>query len=257
MADGRAGKGVTAPRDTRTARFLEGFRQRLGTVMVITSLVLLIVVSVVAIVAATSSERGETTRLVFAAVVPLVGTWVGTVLAYYFGRENFESAATQTRETVEQALGTPPARVVSDEMLPRDRMVAPPGFADEAAARAMALRDVEALMTARGVNRTPLLTDGDVAMFVIHESAILRFAMNASVTSPDFGDRTVGDLLDDTVASASATAFEVVGPTATIADARAKVKTSSNCKDVFVTDTGARDGKVIGWLTNSDLARLP
>jgi hypothetical protein len=51
------------------------------------------------------------TRLVFAAVVPLIGTWVGTLLAYNFSRENFEAASQATKDTYAAAsslsTGTP------------------------------------------------------------------------------------------------------------------------------------------------------
>ena len=42
------------------------------------------------------------TETVFSSVLPLFGTWVGTVLAFYFSRENFETAATRTQELVER-----------------------------------------------------------------------------------------------------------------------------------------------------------
>ena len=34
----------------------------------------------------------ETMKYVFATLVPLFASWVGTVLAFYFGRENFDIA---------------------------------------------------------------------------------------------------------------------------------------------------------------------
>jgi hypothetical protein len=41
---------------------------------------------------------------VFNILVPVFASWVGTVLAYYFGRENFQTANEQTRETNRQVL---------------------------------------------------------------------------------------------------------------------------------------------------------
>ena len=45
-----------------------------------------------AVLIVNSAEEAEMQRLVFTTVLPLIGTWVGTVLAFYFSRENFESA---------------------------------------------------------------------------------------------------------------------------------------------------------------------
>jgi branched-subunit amino acid permease len=36
----------------------------------------------------------------FHVVLPVFASWVGTILAFYYGRENFESANTQIREII-------------------------------------------------------------------------------------------------------------------------------------------------------------
>lgn len=59
--------------------------------------------SIVALaVAANSSQAAllQTTQMVFASVLPLLGTWVGTVLAFYFSRENFEAANKSVQDLV-------------------------------------------------------------------------------------------------------------------------------------------------------------
>ena len=35
-------------------------------------------------------SRSDAARLVFGSLLPLLGTWVGTVLAFYFAKANFE-----------------------------------------------------------------------------------------------------------------------------------------------------------------------
>ena len=50
----------------------------------------------------------------------------------------------------------------------------------------------------------------------------------------------------------SATAF--VRLDATLADARAKIEATSDCQDVFVTDTGDKDETLRGWLSNTRIA---
>lgn len=39
-----------------------------------------------------ANDKAATSRLVLTSVLPVLGTWVGTVLASYFARENFEAA---------------------------------------------------------------------------------------------------------------------------------------------------------------------
>jgi hypothetical protein len=68
-------------------------RQLLAITIVSLSVVVIVVASGLAIgFAPSGAERTEATRLVFTSVLPLLGTWVGTVLAFYFARENLRTA---------------------------------------------------------------------------------------------------------------------------------------------------------------------
>lgn len=49
--------------------------------------------------------------------------------------------------------------------------------------------------------------------------------------------------------------FTAVHSSATLADARAAMANIPHCKDIFVTQDGQKTGTVLGWLTNSELAR--
>jgi hypothetical protein len=42
---------------------------------------------------------------------------------------------------------------------------------------------------------------------------------------------------------------------ATVRDARAALRATKHCKDVFVTEGGSRGDKMVGWMTDTDLAR--
>lgn len=50
------------------------------------------------------AANAETAKYVFAAILPLLGTWVGTVLAHYFQKENL-AAATQSITTLASKVG--------------------------------------------------------------------------------------------------------------------------------------------------------
>jgi len=49
-------------------------------------------------------------------------------------------------------------------------------------------------------------------------------------------------------------AIAFVPEKATIADARTAMTSIENCNDVFLTASGRRDERAIGWLTNTLLA---
>src|SRR5829696_2303043 len=80
--------GPSSPRDAAIRRWL-------AAGIVGASILGIVVVSIVAISTA-GKTRAETSRLVFSSVLPLPGTWVGTVLAFYFARENLAAATEST-----------------------------------------------------------------------------------------------------------------------------------------------------------------
>src|SRR5205807_7605252 len=93
----------------------------LAIAMVSLSVIGIAVASGLAIVFATATSRAETTRLVFTAVLPLLGTWVGTVLAFYFARENLQDATESTLRLTERG---DPRTPVQQAMIPRAQTTA-------------------------------------------------------------------------------------------------------------------------------------
>src|SRR5215208_905627 len=100
-------KGWSSPSDASIRRWLAaGF--------VGASILGIVVISIVAISAA-GKTRAETSRLVFSSVLPLLGTWVGTVLAFYFARENFQAATESTLRLAGIETATPVTQVMVRE----------------------------------------------------------------------------------------------------------------------------------------------
>src|SRR6266576_4938414 len=66
-------------------------RELIAITVTFVSLLAVIILTFVTI--RTSDRASDTARQVLATVLPLIGTWVGTVLAFYFSKENFEAAA--------------------------------------------------------------------------------------------------------------------------------------------------------------------
>jgi hypothetical protein len=82
--------------------------------------------AVVAILAADKGQRDSITRLVFVSVLPLFGTWVGTILAFYFASRNLETATASTlnlAQATARLAGIPTAAtLVTERMIPRAEM---------------------------------------------------------------------------------------------------------------------------------------
>src|SRR5438105_1698945 len=137
--------------------------------------ILLLVAATLAGAALSKTESfTQTAQYVFNALLPLLGTWVGTVLAYYFSKSNFEAASQSVERmvslTVEQKLGK---LSVDKEMIPLGRITAytiPP----LKSAKDVLLKD---LMPKFGGNitRLPILDDKGVVQYIVHQSGVSKF----------------------------------------------------------------------------------
>jgi len=226
-----------------------GVRAALAVVIVVLSVLGVSVVSMTALLTAEDAEgRAEAGRLVFASVLPLVGTWVGTVLAFYYARDNLQAA---TESTLALRAGATARTPVDQVMIPFSRIDStrvPAGV--EAAS--LPLAELDARMSAASRQRWPVFTAGDTVAYVVHRSTLDAFVRSVGVV----GTATLGDLAVHAELGPLITALGFVGVRADVDDARVAMRSVPNCNDVFVTSDGSRTGVVTGWLTNTMLAGM-
>jgi hypothetical protein len=240
---------------------LDRTRRLIAISMVITGVVLLAAVSGLAIGFAGADDRPEMARLVFASAVPLLGTWVGTVLAFYFARENLQAASESQRAATESTMSLvgrlAPTTPVSSVMIPVAQISPKEVVADDAAARALQLNTLYRAMRDTGNSRVPVFDANSVALYVIHEPDIDKYAQDERLSAdalPD--DHRLEQLLAKSELGDAVKAFTAVGPDADVAAARAKLQADPTLKDIFVTVGGGIEHKALGWITQSDLARV-
>jgi hypothetical protein len=226
-------------------------RHWLAIAIVALSVIGIAVASGIAIGFATATDRAGTTRLVFTSTLPLLGTWVGTVLAFYFARENLQAAT----ESTLRLTGRPkPSTPVQEVMIPKAQIdsydLKPGETADE-----VKLSDLNARMQSSKRRRIPILSDSGAVLYVVHDSTLASFAdsVNKHPNDPTFTEK-IADLLKDDQFKKPVEAIGFVGPDAILAEARAAMRSIEQCNDVFVTRNGKKDDPMIGWLTNTDLA---
>jgi hypothetical protein len=220
----------------------------LATIVVVVSLVAVIVLAGIAIYA----EKGQA-KDILTMVLPMIGTWVGTVLAFCFGKEQLE-AATRSVTAIARQL-TPEEKLrsikVTDKMIPR-------------AAAHVAKVDPDKLILVEAVadlekekkgNRLPVMDPDDKPRYIIHRSTIDRFIAKAAATgksADELRSLTLADLLSDSDLKPQVqNTFATVPETATLADAKRAMESIPWCQDVLVTHTGASNEPVIGWITNA------
>jgi hypothetical protein len=230
-------------------------RDRLAIFIVSLSVACIAAASGPAIGFSSAAERMETTRLVFSSVLPLLGTWVGTVLAFYFARENLEKATESTLRLARQLEPQTPVRHV---MLPRESIVSYNlGTGEDPGT--VKLVDLYRKMRAEQRQRLPIVAESGAVLYVVHESTTVSVARRNDPGDPAQFTETIGDLLRRPAFREYKKAIEAigfVGIDATLADARKAMRSVERCNDVFVTMGGRKDDQMVGWLTNTDLASL-
>lgn len=80
-------------------------RDRIAICMIYGSLLFLLVLAAMAILVVAIYDKDalkEISQNVFNGLLPLFGAWVGAVLAFYFSKDNFQTASESVRDTVRE-----------------------------------------------------------------------------------------------------------------------------------------------------------
>ncbi len=190
----------------------------------------------------------DRTEMVFTTITTLTGTWVGTLLAFYFARENFEAASRSMQQTISRL--SPDERLRSvplDQAMTRREEITP---IELAAGQDPATVPLSAFVTKfaadEKVTRLPILKADGSLYGILHESEMNKYLQN----NPGLVDPTLGNLINDPEAGKKLKLFGIVALNRTLRDAKAAMESQKDCRDVFVTQTGAANEKVLGWITN-------
>ena len=224
---------------------------------ILTVSVLLIVASVVPVLLPAVTDKkqavedmGNHVGTVFNALLPLFGTWVGTVLAYYFSKDNFQAATNATQSLLAQ-MDAKLDVSINTAWIPYDQIKGinlASGDNPETQIKAASLL----AMLSRTVTRIPVFDDKKAIKYLVHESLLFRY-YTLSGTPKDDANKTLKDLLDYDDTAQKAKVFAVMAPNGTLADAKARMESVDGAQDVFVTSHGGNQDPVLGWITNSVL----
>ncbi|QTF93846.1 hypothetical protein [Halomonas sp. BM-2019] len=200
----------------------------------------------------------QTSQLVFNSLLPLLGTWVGTVLAYYFSRKNFESASYSVERmvtlTTDQRLQQ---LTVAQEMLRISEITLfriPAGKSAEN----ILLKDLVAKLGGK-ITRIPIVNDKDVVLYILHQSSLYRFYGEktlAGKSAVELEGFTLQDLVNDAELKSWVTNIVFVSEKVTVADAKKQMEHQTGCQDLVVTKSGSKNEPMLGWMTNVDIGRL-
>ena len=217
---------------------------RTGLALGITTIAIL-GITCLSVVVVANPDTGVINRAqnVFNAVLPLFGTWVGTVLAYYFSRENFAAASDSTQQLV---------RDLKEERLTSTRVadVMIKTIFSESNLNTK-VKDVLKQLANTKHKRLLILKNSGVLEALLDKEGIFLYLLGLSES--ERLDKTIGDLLKDKPDLKQTPAY--ISEDKTLADAKSAMEKIQNCKVILVTKTGKASDPIIGLLTNTDIAK--
>ncbi len=222
------------------------------------------VLSLVAVTITFLSIGGDkdSAELAFSMLVPMLGTWIGTVIAYYFSRENFE-AASQSMSSIVARVTEQKLRsiMVSDVMIDKISMKKITlEENDDMGEKVNLQRDVIEKFEGP-ITRMPVLDNAGSARYIIHQSYIYKFVTEKTIEEKqnsgfEVESASLKDFLEykDMKRIVSDT-MAFVSIDGTLADAKKAMEQKSKAQDVFITKNGRSTEPVEGWLTNVDISK--
>jgi hypothetical protein len=233
-------------------------RNRIAIWITLGGMIGVTILGIVVVFLADGHDRSDAAKLVFGSLLPLLGTWVGTVLAFYFAKANFESAAKNTKDLLgitERLRATPVESVMlkmTDSNVTKKTLVPPEK------PESLKIAELVKLMRDNRRNRLPVLNADSSGLFIIHLS-ILTDYISTKALSPTGQSKTVSDLTmsdlqtDDLELYQKTLAWVCVKLGGTLAEAKSAMEDIPGCSDVFVTTSGRKSDPVVGWLTNVEI----
>jgi hypothetical protein len=132
-------------------------------------------------------------------------------------------------------------------------------LSDEKTVDTVTIKDLYELFKGQ-VTRLPILSADKAVSYIIHQSLLFKFISRKSMEVSAEADevsklsfQTFLEFEDMREMVEGSRAFVPID--ATVGDAKKKMDETTNCQDVFVTENGKPDEVMMGWLTNTDIAK--
>ncbi|MEP3836926.1 MAG: hypothetical protein ABJM36_04735 [Algibacter sp.] len=216
---------------------MKEFRDWLGIIVIVISIIALVYVGAVII----SKGDNDDYQLVYSSLLPLVGTWVGVVLAFYFGKENYEAASNRFEKIIDKL--TPEILddvQVNQVMIVKKTMVAKKWKDIED----KSIKEIIDFLAGIEKTRLPVIGDDNRVLYIIHDSLLLKTSSaNTEEKISAFVEKNKG-VVDKIVWAKERDILENI---------RKLMNSETNCKDVFIENT---KGELVGWLTDTLILRF-
>lgn len=238
-----------------------------NSVMVIAAVLMSILVIGLLVASAAQSNEAflETSKLLLAAILPVVSAWVGTILAFYYSKENYLAASQGTLDAVKAVSARLASKKLRDVMMPQASVIAVT-LGQGTLLGDVLCREVKtafATVTPQNqrINRLLFLRSDGSCCAVLHRSVWNE--MQTQVSSPiDWASARLSVLTDQAAPDREglwsaflSQSLAFVAEAGSLADAKNAMASVPHCQDVIVTRSGVASEPMLGWISNVDIAR--
>jgi hypothetical protein len=196
-------------------------------------------------------------------LLPVVAAWVGTVLAFYFGRENFE-AATKSVTAVAREIARGDERLKEIPARDKMRLLKDITYHSMKPGEEANHKISDILQKFARVDRIPILDDKGRITYLVYKNVLNQLLGQLALDPTKFGNKRAADLTfkdildsDPKLKEQFSKSIGFVAEGATLADAKRemeRVSKTTPCNDVFVTQTGQPTEPILGWITDNKIA---
>ena len=192
---------------------------------------------------------------IFNVILPVFASWVSTVLAFYFGRENFESANEQVRELVQQLTPEQRAKASVTSIMRRlsvdiTYFLILPGQDN----RDVKLSDLYSKFV-DNISRLPIIDAEKKPKYMIHKSRLDNY-LASDGTKENNLEQFIAEQKSKKSEFGFNKGFVVVSEKTSLAGAKCKMEDIPSCQDIFITKDGSPDEPLTGWISNVRLAKF-
>ena len=222
--------------------------------------IIIIGISLVLLLLAMYSIDAVEWKTVFTAIIGLVGTWVGTVLAFYFTKENFDAASASTQKLVDSITTKEKLNSikVKEAMIPLSGIKYLKLDPDKKLTEYFLVDVLKKHLSEH--NRLPILkTDGTI-YGIAHKSLIVEFIAEQVISGQSTQDLNLQLLMDNrNYGDRIRKGYSSVKENDSLITAKTLMENLSVgkiiCSDIFVTKDGTIKTEVIGWITNIEITK--
>ena len=199
-------------------------------------------------------------KTVFTAIIGLVGTWVGTVLAFYFTKENFDAASASTQKLVDSITTKEKLNLikVKEAMILLSEIKYLKLESDVKLSEYTLTDIIDKYLSEH--NRLPILNADNTIYCIVHKSLIVEFIAEEVIAGKNAAGLNLQLLVhSDKHGEKILKGFSTVKEDDSLITAKTLMENLSVgkiiCSDIFVTKDGTVKTEVIGWITNVEITK--